>query len=112
MTDSPKRSACQQKRKAEKSNPITVTGNKPKMVSYKPKNESLRETIKRVLTEGYDPYRLYPIVKIYQNTQNAPLYIKRIINDLKPISCKDKKGEKTTCVKISEELYNYIVGKH
>ena len=51
MSDSEKRSACQQKRKAEKSHSKTGTGNKPKMVSYKPKNESLRETIVQVLNE-------------------------------------------------------------
>lgn len=51
MSDSQKRSACQQKRKAEKTHSKTGTGNKPKMVSYKPKNESLRDVIKRVLTE-------------------------------------------------------------
>jgi hypothetical protein len=45
MTDAQKRSACQQKRKAEKSNPKTGTGNKPKMVSYKPKKESVIENL-------------------------------------------------------------------
>ena len=51
MTDAQKKSACQQKRKAEKSNPKSGTGNKPKMVSYKPRNESLREIIIQVLNE-------------------------------------------------------------
>lgn len=56
MTDSQKRSACQQKRKAEKSKPKTGTGNKPTMVSYKPKkktskNEGLRSLIKNILNE-------------------------------------------------------------
>jgi hypothetical protein len=51
MTDSQKKSACQQKRKAEKTNPKTGTGNKPKMVSYKPKKESVRDLIKKVLKE-------------------------------------------------------------
>lgn len=52
MTDSQKRSACSQKRKAEKSNPKSGTGNKPKMVSYKPrKNESIENTILKVLRE-------------------------------------------------------------
>jgi hypothetical protein len=51
MTDSQKRSACQQKRKAEKTNPKSGTGNKPKMVSYKPKNEGVRDLIKKVLKE-------------------------------------------------------------
>jgi hypothetical protein len=48
MTDAQKKAACAQKRKAEKSNPKTGTGNKPKMVSYKPK-KSLKETIIDVL---------------------------------------------------------------
>lgn len=52
MTDSQKKSACQQKRKAEKSHSKSGTGNKPKLVSYKPKNESLKEIIKKVLRES------------------------------------------------------------
>ena len=53
MTDSQKKSACSQKRKAEKTNPKSGTGNKPKMVSYKPKgkNESIKDLIKKVLRE-------------------------------------------------------------
>ena len=53
MTDSQKKSACAQKRKAEKTNPKTGTGNKPTMVSYKPKkkNESIRDLIRKVLRE-------------------------------------------------------------
>ena len=39
MTDAQKRSACQQKRKAEKKKPKLGTGNKPTMVSYKPKKK-------------------------------------------------------------------------
>jgi hypothetical protein len=54
MSDSQKRSACQQKRKAEKTHSKTGTGNKPKMVSYKPKNESLRDIIKNVLNEEFN----------------------------------------------------------
>ena len=50
MTDAEKRSACQQKRKAEKNHNKSGTGNSPKMVSYKPKNESMKKTIK--LTES------------------------------------------------------------
>jgi len=53
MTDSQKKSACSQKRRAEKSKPKTGTGNKPTMVSYKPKkNESLKELIKKILKES------------------------------------------------------------
>ena len=53
MSDSQKKSACQQKRAAEKTHSKSGTGNKPKMVSYKPKNESLRDLIKKVLKENF-----------------------------------------------------------
>ena len=55
MTDAQKRLACQQKRKAEKTHSKSGTGNKPKMVSYKPKktskNESFEVRIKNYLLE-------------------------------------------------------------
>jgi hypothetical protein len=51
MSDSAKRAACSQKRKAEKKEPKVGTGNKPTMTSYKPKNESLRELIKNIIVE-------------------------------------------------------------
>jgi hypothetical protein len=53
MSDSQKRSACQQKRKAEKTHSKAGTGNKPKMVSYKPKNEQIKNLIKKVLRENF-----------------------------------------------------------
>jgi hypothetical protein len=49
MTDSQKKAACAQKRRAEKTNPKSGTGNAPKMVSYKPRkkqNESIEELVK------------------------------------------------------------------
>ena len=52
MSDSQKRSACQQKRKAEKTHSKSGTGNKPKMTHYKPKNESIKDLIKKVLRES------------------------------------------------------------
>jgi hypothetical protein len=55
MSDSEKKAACAQKRRAEKSNPKSGTGNKPKMVSYKPKskkNESLNRLIRKILREN------------------------------------------------------------
>jgi hypothetical protein len=52
MTDSQKKSACAQKRREEKTNPKTGTGNKPKMVSYKPrKTESIESLIKKLVKE-------------------------------------------------------------
>jgi len=55
MTDAQKKSACSQKRRAEKSDPKFGTGNKPTMTSYKPKksqNESLRDLITKILRES------------------------------------------------------------
>ena len=51
MTDSQKKSACAQKRRAEKTNPKTGTGNKPKMTSYKPRQEEqiIKEILKKFL---------------------------------------------------------------
>jgi hypothetical protein len=52
MSDAQKRAACQQKRKAEKKDPKPGTGNKPTMTSYKPRKESVRDLIKKVLREN------------------------------------------------------------
>ena len=51
MTDSQKRSACQQKRNAEKTHNKSGTGNSPKMTHYKPKKESVRDNILSVIKE-------------------------------------------------------------
>ena len=53
MSDSEKRSACQQKRKVEKKDTQTGKGQKPVMTSYKPKktqNESLDILIQKILS--------------------------------------------------------------
>ena len=49
MTDSQKKSACAQKRRAEKTHSKTGTGNKPKMVSYKPKKTNEEILIHNIL---------------------------------------------------------------
>jgi hypothetical protein len=51
MTDAQKKAACAQKRKAEKTHSKSGTGNKPKMVSYKPKkvNENKDIIIERLV---------------------------------------------------------------
>jgi len=56
MSDSEKKLACSQKRREEKKNPKIGKGNKPTMVSYKPKkpqNESLRGLIIKIIKEQY-----------------------------------------------------------
>ncbi len=55
MSDSEKKSACAQKRSAEKKDTQTGKGQKPIMTSYKPKkkkNESMKDVIKSVLLES------------------------------------------------------------
>ena len=48
MSDSEKRSACQQKRRAEKQDTQTGKGQKPIMTSYKPKNKT-NESMKKII---------------------------------------------------------------
>jgi hypothetical protein len=54
MSDSQKRSACQQKRRAEKRDTQTGKGQKPVMTSYKPRNEELSTIIRRVIRENFN----------------------------------------------------------
>lgn len=53
MSDSQKKAACQQKRRAEKTNPKSGKGNPPKMVSYKPRktNEDIEILVNKILNE-------------------------------------------------------------
>ena len=53
MSDSQKKSACAQKRRVEKTHSKAGTGNKPKMASYKPRNESdFSKIIKNIIKES------------------------------------------------------------
>ena len=112
MTDSQKRAACQQKRKAEKSNPKVGTGNKPTMTSYKSKNEALENLIRKIISEVYKPERLYPVEDIYKQLYGAPLEIKKIVGRLQTIPCVNKEGVKKMCAKIPEVLYVYLTGRY
>ena len=112
MTPSQKRSACQQKRKAEKSNPKIGKGNKPTMVSYKTRKESVRDLVRKVLKETYERERLYPVENIYHNIKGAPYEIKKIVGKLKPIPCMNNMGIKKMCFKIPEVLYVYLIGNY
>ena len=50
MSDSQKKAACAQKRRAEKTHSKSGKGNKPKMASYKPrKEEKIDEIVNKVL---------------------------------------------------------------
>jgi hypothetical protein len=112
MSDSEKRAACQQKRKAEKKDPKIGTGNKPTMTSYKPRKESIRDVIKKVLREQYNREMLYPVEQVYMMTNQAPVELKRIVKGLKPIDCVNKSGEKRSCFRIPEVLFVYLTGRY
>jgi hypothetical protein len=51
MSDSQKKSACQQKRRAEKKDTQSGKGQKPIMTSYKTKKESIDSLVGRIITE-------------------------------------------------------------
>jgi len=51
MSDSQKKAACQQKRRAEKKDPQRGKGQKPVMTSYKTKKESIDSLVGRIITE-------------------------------------------------------------
>jgi hypothetical protein len=51
MSDSQKKAACQQKRKAEKKDTQSGKGQKPVMTSYKTRNESIGKLVNRILIE-------------------------------------------------------------
>jgi hypothetical protein len=55
MSEDQKRNACRQKRAAEKKDTQTGKGQKPVMTSYKPRKESVRDIILKVLKESINP---------------------------------------------------------
>lgn len=112
MSDSQKRAACQQKRKAEKSDPKIGTGNKPTMTSYKLKNESVIKSIKKILREIYESERLYPVEQIFSKLSGAPLEIKKMVGKLRAVPCVNQNGVKKMCFRIPEVLYVYFQGRY
>ncbi len=112
MTDSQKRSACSQKRRAEKKDPKIGTGNKPTMTSYKTRKESVEKLIKKIISEIYEPKKLYPVESVYMGITNAPREIKQLVSKLNPVPCVNDKGEKRSCFRIPEVLYVYFSGNY
>lgn len=112
MTDSQKRAACSQKRRAEKKDPKIGTGNKPTMTSYKTRKESVDFLVKKIIKEIYEPKKLYPVESVYMGITNAPREIKQLVSKLEPIPCVNDKGEKRSCFRIPEVLYVYFSGNY
>lgn len=112
MTDSQKKSACSQKRAAEKKNPKIGKGNKPTMTSYKTRKESIDLLVKKIIKEIYEPKRLYPVESVYAGISKAPRELKQLVSKLEPIPCVNDRGEKRSCFRIPEVLYVYFSGNY
>lgn len=112
MSDSEKKSACSQKRRAEKKNPKSGTGNSPTMVSHKKKNESISNLIKKVLNEIYDSEKLYVRSSLLNRLSSAPKNIRDIVKNQKGIPCTTSDGNETICIKIPEVVQVYLSGRY
>lgn len=65
------------------------------------------------INESYfDSNKLYNKSYIDSVTKNADRNIKRIINNLEVVKCKDKNNNSTECVRIPEVVFVYINGRY
>ena len=112
MSDSEKKSACGQKRREEKKNPKSGTGNAPTMVSHKKKNESISDLVKKVLSEIYDSERLYPKSSLLKRLSSAPKHIRDIVKRQREIPCSSKNNPDDVCVKVPEVVQVYLDGRY
>jgi len=109
MSDSQKRSACQQKRRAEKNDPQSGKGQKPVMVSHKKKtNESMKRKIitlteddltrivKRILNEEKEQPTISPNQDITLTCQDFKFYMEGQTKKIKLYSKYDIDGKLST----------------
>ena len=93
MSDSEKRSACQQKRRAEKKDTQTGKGQKPIMTSYKPKKKTNEQMSKIITLTEKD------IKRIVSRVLNEEINISDNTSQITSSS----QGLSLTCVKLNEE---------
>ena len=110
MSDSAKRAACQQKRRAEKNDPQSGKGQKPVMTSYKPRkntNENMsriitlteadiQNIVMRVLNEQKDPPIISPNQTISLTCQNFTIYQDNGVDKIKLLSKETINGKLLT----------------
>lgn len=65
-----------------------------------------------VITEQFNPDRLYPKDYILRVLKTAPKEFKSIKKQLQDIPCSNDKGEETVCTKIPEFLHVYLTGRY
>jgi len=115
MSDSEKRNACQQKRKAEKNDPQSGKGQKPVMVSHKKKtNENMKQKIiiltenditrivKRILNEEKTEPTISPDQDITLTCQDFKFYMEGETKKIKLYSKYNIDGKLSTDSKVLE----------
>jgi hypothetical protein len=81
------------------------------------KKITLRESelvslIERIISEQYNPDKLYSRWYIVDRLNNAPLRLRKYIKTLPEIDCYDDKGNKKVCTTIPEVIYVYLTGRY
>jgi len=80
-----------------------------------PKTKTHKRKLKiaeSVITEQFNPDRLYPKDYILRVLKTAPKEFKSIKKQLQDIPCSNDKGEETVCTKIPEFLHVYLTGRY
>jgi hypothetical protein len=62
--------------------------------------------------EGYDRDRLYPKEFVIRELRIGPKHLRKYINNLPEIPCRNSDGKETTCTRIPEVIYVYLTGRY
>jgi hypothetical protein len=65
-----------------------------------------------IIKEHYDSDKLYSMESVVNRLKKGPREMRKYIKDLPSIPCTDGQGNETTCTKILEVLYVYLMGKY
>lgn len=76
------------------------------------KESELVSLIERIISEQYNPDKLYNRWYIVDRLNNAPLRLRKYIKTLPEIDCYDDKGNKKVCTTIPEVIYVYLTGRY
>lgn len=68
--------------------------------------------IKKILTEDYNPEKLYNRNYVVFRLKQGPRELKKFIKELPHIDCVDGSGNPHTCTKIPEVVYVYLQGRY
>ena len=68
--------------------------------------------IKQVLSEEYNPEKLYSRNYVVFKLRQGPRELKRFIKDLPHIDCVDGSGNPHTCTKVPEVVHVFLQGMY